>query len=286
MSNILLKEHTLGGKSTKMNVINMIQEFLPLVMLLPLTLVIHFVNIKPFQRGFFCDDHTLKYPYIENETVPQHICLVIWILISGVTILTTQILNQSTSIKDVKRMITGVLCCILLTDVAKYSVGRLRPHFLTLCDPDYNNVCFGEEAYYSDGDEELLNEFYQKYVNESEVCNNEKPHLLHEARLSFMSGHASFSFYCATFLIMYVNMKSKQLDWMSKIAPLIQILLLVLATWISITRISDYYHYPFDVVCGALTGVGVALYFGETEKKVDETPIGETIHPMMSDVTL
>ena len=117
----------------------MIQEFFPLVLLLPLTLVIHFVNIKPFQRGFFCDDHTLKYPYIENETIPQHICFIIWILISGITILTTQILNQSTSIKDIKRMITGVLCCILLTDVAKYSVGRLRPHLLTLCNPDYNN---------------------------------------------------------------------------------------------------------------------------------------------------
>ena len=255
-----------------MNILKMIQEFLPLVLLFPITLVIHFVNIKPFHRGFFCDDHTLKYPYIENETVPQYICLVIWILISGVTILTTQILNQSTSFKDVKRMITGVLCCILLTDVAKYSVGRLRPHFLTLCSPDYDNVCFDdEEAYYSDGDEEFVNEFYQKYVNESEVCNNEKSHLLHEARLSFMSGHASFSFYCATFLIMYV--KSKQLDWMSKIAPCIQILLFVLATWISFTRISDYYHYPFDVVCGALTGVGFALYFSETETSIRENNV-------------
>ena len=57
--------------------------------------------------------------------------------------------------------------------------------------------------------------------------------------------------------------------------------LIVLATWISFTRISDYYHYPFDIVCGALTGVGFALYFSVTEKKLDETPIGETIQPMM-----
>ena len=44
--------------------------------------------------------------------------------------------------KDIHRMITELLCCILVTDVAKYSVGRLRPHFLTLCNPDYNNVLF------------------------------------------------------------------------------------------------------------------------------------------------
>ena len=113
----------------------MIQEFFPLVLLLPLTLVIHFVNIKPFQRGFFCDDHTLKYPYIENETIPQHICFVIWILISGITILTTQILNQSTSIKDIKRMITGVLFLSqpnststqLKLGVTKYLVGPPTP---------------------------------------------------------------------------------------------------------------------------------------------------------------
>ena len=234
--------------------------------------------MKPFQRGFFCGDHTLKYPYIENETIPQYMCLLIWILISGAIILTTQILNKSTSVKDVQRMVTGLLCCILVTDVAKYSVGRLRPHFLTLCNPDYNNVCFDEEAYYSDGEGEFLNEFYQKYVNENDICDNEKSHLLHEARLSFISGHASFSFYCATFLIMY--MKNSQL-W-SKVTPFIQILLFVLATWISFTRISDYYHHPFDVICGALTGVVFTVYFHE--KKVEEKPIIEK--NIMNNVTL
>ena len=93
-----------------------------------------------------------------------------------------------------------------------------------------------------------------------------------------MSGHASFSFYCATFLIMYV--RNSQL-W-SKVTPFIQILLFVLATWISFTRISDYYHYPFDIVCGALTGVGFALYF--CEKKVEETTIIKD--NTMNDVTL
>ena len=256
----------------------MIQEFLPLMLLLTTTLVVHFINITPFQRGFFCGDHTLKYPYIENETIPQYMCLLIWILISGAIILTTQILNKSTSVKDVQRMITGLLCCILVTDVAKYSVGRLRPHFLTLCNPDYNNVCFDEEAYYSDGEGEFLNEFYQKYVNENDVCDNEKSHLLHEARLSFMSGHASFSFYCATFLIMYL--RNRQL-W-SKITPFIQVLLFLLATWISFTRISDYYHHPFDVICGALTGVVFTVYFHE--KKVEEKPIIEK--NIMNNVTL
>ncbi|KAA0201153.1 hypothetical protein HAZT_HAZT003356 [Hyalella azteca] len=28
----------------------------------------------------------------------------------------------------------------LLTDVAKYSIGRLRPHFLSICNPDWSTV--------------------------------------------------------------------------------------------------------------------------------------------------
>ena len=30
----------------------------------------------------------------------------------------------------------GAACSQLLTDVAKYSIGRLRPHFIDVCKPD------------------------------------------------------------------------------------------------------------------------------------------------------
>ena len=63
---------------------------------------------------------------------------------------------------------------------------------------------------------------------------------------------------------------------------MIQILLFLLATWISFTRISDYYHHPFDVICGALTGVVFTVYFHE--KKVEEKPIIEK--NIMNNVTL
>jgi membrane-associated phospholipid phosphatase len=123
---------------------------------------------------------------------------------------------------------------------------------------------FDNEIYYGDY-------YYQKYVNENEVCTNEEPYLLQEARLSFMSGHASFSFYCATFLFIYMNTQTKQLKWGSKIVHWIQILLFVLATSISFTRISDHYHFPLDILCGALTGVGFGLYFSESKRPTGET---------------
>lgn len=32
----------------------------------------------------------------------------------------------------------GAATTVLVTDVAKYTIGRLRPHFMTLCVPDIN----------------------------------------------------------------------------------------------------------------------------------------------------
>ena len=85
----------------------MILQFLPLVLLLTLTLTIHFTNIKPFQQGFFCGDHTLKYPYIENQTIPAYVCFTLWIVISSFTILSTQIMSKSYSIRVIKEIIMG-----------------------------------------------------------------------------------------------------------------------------------------------------------------------------------
>ena len=267
-----------------------ISQFLPVLLLLTLTLTIHFVDLKPFQRGFFCGDHTLKYPYIENQTIPAYVCFTLWIVISSFTILSTQIMSKSYSIRVIKEIIMGALCCILLTDTIKYTVGKLRPHFLTVCNPDYNNICFDEDAYYIDGsgedEEELLSEFYQKYVNETNVCSLENTEALKEARLSFLSGHASYSFYFATFLIHFLNANAKHLKWGSKIVPFIQLIIIMLASWISLTRISDFYHHPFDVFCGACTGICIAFYYNwkqDTSSKKDETTKSKLLKVELSD---
>jgi membrane-associated phospholipid phosphatase len=35
--------------------------------------------------------------------------------------------------------------------------------------------------------------------------------------------------------------------------------MLSLAFWVSLTRISDYFHHPYDVVTGALVGIVFAV---------------------------
>jgi len=156
----------------------------------------------------------------------------------------------------------GAVSCLLFTEIAKFTIGRLRPHFLTLCKPEYS-------------DELCKDGSYEKFVDldEDEIClglisngGNTTKAQLHEARLSFLSGHSSFSFFCATFIVVYlqsrlanfptgtqayVNLTYRTL----KISrPFLQFGLIILAFWISLTRISDYFHHPLDVATGALVG--------------------------------
>ena len=74
-------------------------DFLPVVLLSIITIIIHYIDIKPSQQGFFCGDHSLKYPYIENQTIPSYICFTIWVGISLFTILSTQIISFTTLIE-------------------------------------------------------------------------------------------------------------------------------------------------------------------------------------------
>ena len=84
------------------------------------------------------------------------------------------------------RWLCGVYACFLvgaavnvvLTDVGKYTVGRLRPHFLAVCKPDFSKL-------------NCTTGFHKNFITNYE-CTGDKD-LIKEARLSFPSGHSSFA---------------------------------------------------------------------------------------------
>lgn len=97
----------------------------------------------------------------------------------------------ATIYKAIGTFLFGAAASQSLTDIAKYSIGRLRPHFLDVCDPDWSKInC-------SDG-----------YI-ENYICrgNAEK---VKEGRLSFYSGHSSFSMYCMLFVALYLQARMKE----------------------------------------------------------------------------
>ncbi|GAA6094172.1 phospholipid phosphatase 1 [Tachysurus ichikawai] len=153
------------------------------------------LNIQhtPFKRGFFCSDDTIRYPYKEDTISYQllmgiMIPFTLFIIIGGECIL-VYLRSRSAVMKvyvaciykAVGSFIFGAAISQSLTDIAKYTIGRLRPHFLSICKPNWSLVdCKSGyiENFSCTGDKELVN----------------------EGRLSFFSGHSSFSMYCMLFL--------------------------------------------------------------------------------------
>ena len=260
------------------------------ILILPMAYIYVFAHpFDPFHRGFFCDDQNLKHPYSE-QTVPITQAIIIWGVCSVTIIILVELLRSWAERGERRNLgrekpiagsrapwilvelyrhfgffTLGALTTLLFTEMAKYSIGRLRPHFLTICKPNYNKtgLCRDEWG-------------YQKFVveNEEEICMGLEANggtttvkMLHEARLSFLSGHSSFSFFCATFLIVYLQARLTnfpQVDNMcirtfyriiKVLRPFIQFSMVTLAFWISLTRISNYFHHPYDVVTGALVGI-------------------------------
>ena len=104
----------------------------------------------------------------------------------------------------------GGLARVLITEVAKVNIGRLRPHFLCLCKP----ACDSEDVNTFLGTtQDDLEEVYTSLTEDAEDYDGEgfafqREELLgqmREARFSFMSGHTATSFFTAFFLILYLQ---------------------------------------------------------------------------------
>lgn len=64
--------------------------------------------------------------------------------------------------KAVGTFLFGAAMSQSLTDIAKYSIGRLRPHFLDVCKPNWKAINCSTGAYIEDytceGDATMVNE--------------------------------------------------------------------------------------------------------------------------------
>jgi hypothetical protein len=87
----------------------------------------------------------------------------------------------------------ALVATLIFTSMAKFPVGRLRPHFIDLCNPRIGN--------------ESESEYCLKPVNQHRYVDVERyscddgvsPALISEARLSFYSGHSSLAMCTAVF---------------------------------------------------------------------------------------
>uniref|UniRef100_A0A3Q2QQQ7 Phosphatidic acid phosphatase type 2D n=1 Tax=Fundulus heteroclitus TaxID=8078 RepID=A0A3Q2QQQ7_FUNHE len=135
-------------------------------------------------------------------------------------------------------------CCVgqSLTNMAKLSVGRLRPNFLSACNITYASI----------------NCKPGQYVPEV-TCNESDHKVEEEARKSFFSGHASFAMYTMLYLAFYLQAR---LSWRGArlLRPLVQFLLVMVAIYTGLSRIFENRHHPTDVLTGFIQG-GLTAYW-------------------------
>ena len=161
---------------------------------------------KPYMRGFYCNDQTINKPFL-SSTVPSFVLGLVSVSTVALSILFIELYQfihyteRKSHISDIKgdiisrtmyhpvyrkfvKVFAVYYTCASMqeffVDVVKYSVGVLRPHFLTACNPDFTLLnCTNPDG-------------TAKYIFGDEYCRwtvDDKYRI--ETRLSFPSGHAS-----------------------------------------------------------------------------------------------
>lgn len=213
---------------------------------------------RPYRRGFFCDDQSLMYPFKQN-TISLLPLILINLLFTLLFIFFSEAMRMILleSSKGCHKKICSVLVKTLnlykmllfvvaitwfLTDMLKYGVGRLRPHFFAVCGVDVKK----------------LNCSNGGFITNFECKSEYPPQVVRNARESFPSGHTSVTTAAMLFCIFYVHDYWRcALSYLFR--PLMQLIFILIALFCSWTRVSDNMHHPTDVVGGILIGLCVSL---------------------------
>ncbi|KAH8318481.1 hypothetical protein KR067_003940 [Drosophila pandora] len=253
------------------------------IVVLVIPICVYEFAVDPVRRGFFCDDESIAYPFRDNTITPVMLGLIVGLLPLLVFILveyvshlragqieeTQVLLHWRVSIWYVELgrqgvyFVFGLLLTFDATEVGKYTIGRLRPHFLAVCQPQLTDgsLC---------SDPANLHRYVENYECAGEGFSVED---VRQSRLSFPSGHSSLVFYAMVYVALYLQ---KKITWRgSKLGRhFVQFLLVMLAWYTALSRVMDNWHHWSDVLCGSLLGVAGALITVRFIVRMFDAPFG------------
>lgn len=230
-------------------------------------ILFYFLWGSPYERGFFCDDESLKHPFKES-TVKSYMLYFYGIVLPVLAIILTEYFRArrkgdsrrfqifelsipdwiTNSYNNIGIFGFGAAATQLVVDIAKYQIGRFRPHFLDVCKPEFPDGTSCDNP---------IN--IGKYQANFTCTNMESTtRQIKEMRLSFPSGHSSFSAYTMIYCAIYLHAR---MNWAGSklLKHFLQYLLLLITWYTCLSRISDYKHHWSDVLAGATLGVFGAL---------------------------
>ncbi|UJR23813.1 hypothetical protein I4U23_026789 [Adineta vaga] len=223
------------------------------------------------QQRFLCDDARYYQSYEDANTERTYIILsnlTLYILCLAVPILIISIIELIRSfvtynsyrarfavrfkecllrslariLKYTSVFIFGALATTVLTDILKIMSGRLRPYFLTLCNPDQKS-CNG--------------------MGRIRMSSKNMTGLLREARLSFPSLHASLSMYSAMFLAIYLH-RGIRIERVRIVKPFLILSIVTLSIVAGGIRLASNKNHWEDVAFGFALGTLIAFYLMKT----------------------
>lgn len=223
-----------------------------LLLLVGIPILMFFLFGSAYERGFFCDDESLMHPFHES-TVTHNILYIFGFGIPVIAVLVTEFVRWRLSMdpeRDLKLFgyeipfwvqniykyygifLFGAACSQLTTDIGKYSIGRFRPHFISVCQPIM-----------TDGTNCSNPINLHRYVEEFTCANTlSSARKIKEMRLSFPSGHSSFSMYTMVFAALYLQCR---MNWKGSklLKHFLQFAFVMMAWYTALSRISDYKHH-------------------------------------------
>ncbi|UJR25044.1 hypothetical protein I4U23_006404 [Adineta vaga] len=227
------------------------------------------------QQRFLCDDARYYQAYDDanaerNYVILSNITLYIFCLFVPIIIISIiELIRSFTSYNTYRARLTirfkeclvrslsrilkfssvfifGALTTTILTDILKIMSGRLRPYFLTLCNPDLKS-CNG-----------------MGLTDAEFVClSKNMTGLLRDARLSFPSLHASLSMYSAVFLAIYLH-RIIRIERVRIVKPFLIMSILTLSIVAGGVRLASNKNHWEDVAVGFTLGGSIALYLMKT----------------------
>lgn len=215
------------------------------------------------QRGFYCNDASLLYPLLPS-TISTTALIIGGLLIPILVMIIVETVKSSDNYNEdyqhgtliisiftnVGYFLFGCGCIQTLTDVTKYSIGHLRPHFHAVCQTDWESI-----------KENCTNTHHPIYI-QTIPCLNQDHHAVNEARLSFLSGHAAFSSFTMIYLVIYLEHRIKSSN-PKLLKPFIQLLCMFITVYTSLSRVFDYHHHWSDVLFGFVIGGTMAYLIAQ-----------------------
>ncbi|KAK8376713.1 hypothetical protein O3P69_009963 [Scylla paramamosain] len=215
-------------------------------------------KMPPFERGMFCNDKSISYPFTDHETISDAVLLtfgvampvVLMVLLEGWRARHQPIGNSPQTLQST------------LWDASDLT-------FVSICNPDWSKIDCNKTH----------------YIDPIPCLTPKENHRMKEARLSFPSGHASFSAYTMVYLAIYLQVRFK-FKAPRLLRPFLQFLCLMLTFYTTLSRISDYKHHWSDVLFGFILGTVVAtlisvyvsdLFCGSADHEQQQRQCADTI---------